>query len=226
MRWGYSILTGLLGPIVRRLWIEKVEGLDNIPDEGPVIVASNHLSYFDFICFMAISPRPIHYLAAETFYRNLFWKPLIWLTSQIYVDRTKQYQKSTYDAALSLLEGGQVLGIFPEGTRSSDGKLQKAFPGVAYLAIGARAPIVPVGMIGTYEIMSRHERLPRLKKCQIRIGRPIHPNFFPQIGQDKSIYHRLTDHVMQEIAALTGQDYPYAGHAPNRASGDRHRRVP
>jgi len=211
-RWSYSLIKRLLGPIIRKIWIHEVEGLENIPKEGPVIVASNHESYFDFICFIAVSPRKVHYLAAEKFYTSKFWRPLMHLTSQIKVDRKAKDKTDVHQIVFSALKQERVIGIFPEGTRNrvSDGKLQKAFTGVAKYALKAKVPVVPVGVIGTYDVMSPHDKLPRFKKkVKIKIGEAVHFKEYYDIEHTEEHFEEVTNKIMLKIAELSGKEYPY-----------------
>ena len=209
-RIGYPVVTKVIGPIVRWLWIHKVEGLHNIPKEGPVIVASNHESYFDFICFMAVCPRKIHYLAAEKFFESRLWRPLMHLTGQIKVDRKNDDKSEVHQLVHSALQQGRMIGIFPEGTRSQDGKLLKAYTGVAKFALKTKAPIVPVGMIGTYEIMSRHDKFPKFRKARIKIGEPMHFHEYYDIDHTDHHFRLITDKIMLKIAELIGEEYFHA----------------
>lgn len=208
-KWGYSLIKKIIGPIVRRLWIEEIEGLHNIPSEGPVIIASNHESYFDFICFTAAAPRKIHYMAAEKFFDKTLWKQLMQLTGQIKVDRRHPDKSKVFQQVFSALKQGRMIGIFPEGTRSPDGKLLKAFTGVAKIALKAKVPVVPVGMIGTYEIMSRHDKRPRIKKAKIKIGEPLHFLDFHDLEHKEHHFREITDKIMLKIAELTGEEYAH-----------------
>lgn len=209
-KWGYSIIRKTLGPIIRWLWVSEIEGLENIPKNGPVIIASNHESYFDFLCFTAASPRKIHYMAAEKFFNKAVWKQLMQLTGQIRVDRKHPDKSKVFQQVFSALKQGRMMGIFPEGTRSPDGKLLKAFTGVAKIALQAKVPVVPVGMIGTYEIMSRHDKRPKLKKAKIKIGKPIYFNEYHNIEHKDHHFREVTDKIMLEIAELTGEKYLHA----------------
>ena len=196
----------ILAPWVKRLWIGQVTGVENIPREGRVIIASNHESYFDFLCFSAVCPRPVHYLAGEVFFKKWWWRPLVALTNQIRVDRHQDDKSSAITKALDVLRAEETLGIFPEGTRSKDGRLQKAFTGVARLALESRSPVVPVGMMDTYKIMSRHDKFPHLEKCRIRIGKPIDLSRFYGRENDKETLRYITDKIiMARIARLTGR---------------------
>lgn len=210
-KWGYSLIKKIFGPIVRKIWVHEIEGLENIPKEGPVIIASNHESYFDFICFIAASPRKIHYLAAEKFYKSRFWRPLMEITGQIKVDRTSQDKHHVHKIVFSALKQQRMVGIFPEGTRSRDGKMLKAFVGVAKYALQAQVPIVPVGVIGTRDIMAPHEKRPRFnKKARIKIGEPMY--FHEHYGKehDDKLLRGVTDKIMLKIAELAEKEYPHA----------------
>jgi len=209
-KWGYSILKKILGPIIRKVWIDEVEGLENIPEKGPCIIASNHESYFDFICFAAISPRKIHYLAAEKFYSSRFWKPLMKITGQIRVDRTTHDKQHTHKLIFSALKQNRMIGIFPEGTRSRDGNLLPAYTGVAQFALKAKVPVVPVGVIGTREIMAPHEKRPHFdKKAKIKIGKPMNFEEHYDKEHDENLFREITDKIMLKIAELAGKEYPH-----------------
>jgi len=205
-----NLIRLILRPLIKILWVGSVEGIENIPDSGSVIIASNHESYFDFLCFSAVCPRPVTYLAGEVFFKKWWWRPLMKLTGQIRVDRNSQNKSNAIESALKILEVGKLFGIFPEGTRSSDGQLQKAFIGVAKIALSSQAPIIPVGMVGTYEIMSRHDKFPKLRKCQIKIGKPIDLSDYYGREQDRQTLEYITHKiVMPAIAELTGEDYKF-----------------
>lgn len=204
----YWILKIFVFPIIRLIWVGKVDGLENIPKSGGAIIASNHESYFDFICFSAVCPRRIYYLAGEVFFKKWWWRPIVSLTGQIRVDRDSKDKSVAFGKALEILGQGKLLGIFPEGTRSSDGKLQKAFTGVAKLALISKVPVVPVGMIGTFEIMSRHDKLPKFKKCQIKIGGQL--NYSQYQKNDLESPKIFTNNIMTEISKLTGEKYNHA----------------
>jgi 1-acyl-sn-glycerol-3-phosphate acyltransferase len=209
IRWGYSFLRATLGRLIRWLWVDHVEGIHNMPLEGPIIIASNHQSFFDFLCFISIAPRKIHYLAAEKFFHSPFWKILMKMSGQIKVDRHSSDHTEALSTVYSALDQGRVIGIFPEGTRSLDGKLQKAFTGVGKIALTKKVPIIPVGLIGTYEIMSKGKKLPSLKKATIKIGEPMHFKEFHDIDHGKEHYRIVTDKVMLKIAELSGKEYPH-----------------
>lgn len=204
----YFIKMILLGPFIRTVWIKRVEGLENLPSEGAVIIASNHASYLDFFCFCAASPRYVRYLAAEKFFQSPLWRILMVLTGQIQVDRKSKDKSKAYRFALSSLERGKMIGIFPEGTRSATGELQPAYTGVARLALESGAPVVPVGIIGAYDVWPRWGKYPKWKKAvTIRIGKPTSfSRRSDYINEDE--YRAITDSIMEEIAEIIGKAYP------------------
>jgi len=199
----YWVLKSLAGPIVRLIWIKKVAGLENLPQKGPFVVAANHSSYFDFISLMAVLPHRVYFLAAEKFYESWFWRPLVAGTGQIKVDRQNPDKQEVFQKIFELLKNGQVVGIFPEGTRSADGKIGKTFTGVAKIATEAKVPVVPVGISGTYEIMSRHDKKPKfIKNITINIGKPIYLEEYYSRAGDEAAMRQATDAIMGQVSSL------------------------
>ena len=209
----YNILRVILGLILKLIWVEKVEGVENMPKTGGVIIASNHESYFDFLSFAALSPRPVHYLAAEKFFNGQlwWWTPLMKMTGQICVDRKSKDKTSAVQAAVDLIGKGKVFGIFPEGTRSSDGHLQKAFTGVAKIALIAKVPVVPVGIVGAFEIMPRTQNYPNLGiKMRLKIGQPIDLSEYYGKENDQEVLRFITDKIiMKRIGELAEEKYDF-----------------
>ncbi len=207
----YILIRKTLGPLIRFIWIKKVAGLENIPKKGPVIIAFNHSSYFDFFCFMAVSPRNIHYLAAEKFFNSLLWKPLMKFTGQIEVKRYVKDKRCVHDKVYCHLNNKKIIGIFPEGTRSPDGNLLRAFRGVAFYATKLNVSVVPVGLTGTHEVMARHDKFPKLKKIiEINVGKPVSFNEYRHVKLNKKAHQILSDKIMIKISELIGKKYPYS----------------
>lgn len=207
----YFLIRFFVGPIVRMIWVKEINGLENIPAKGSAIIAFNHQSYFDFICFIAVSPRNIHYLAAEKFFKNPIWSFLLSITGQIPVDRVSNDKRGLHDVVHQYLDEGKMVGIFPEGTRADDNTtMLRAYPGVARYAIEKKTPVVPVGVIGTFEILPRFESFPKLKKIvRINVGKPINFSEYYSAKLDKVELNALADKVMVEISKLSGKIYPY-----------------
>lgn len=207
----YFLIRFFVGPIVRIIWVEKVTGLENIPTRGPVIVAFNHQSYFDFICFIAVAPRNIYYLSAEKFFKRPLWSFLLRITGQIPVERTSSDKGELHGLVHERLDQGKMIGIFPEGTRANDNStMLRAYPGVVRYAIEKKTPVVPVGIIGTFEILPRTEDFPKFKKIvKINVGKPIYFSEYYSVKLGKTELGVLADKVMFEIAKLSGKIYPY-----------------
>lgn len=207
-KWLLIILKAIFFPIVRFIWVGKLSGLSNIPLKGSAIIASNHESYFDFFCFLAISNRWVYYLTKKEHFENIIWGPFMKYTGQIEVDRESSDKIAVYEQALEVLREGKLLGIFPEGTRSPNGKLQKAHTGVAKIALLSKAPVIPVGMVGTFEVLSKFQYVPRFRKCQIKIGKSISLDKY--YGQEitNDLLQEITDNIMRIIGELTKEKYP------------------
>lgn len=207
----YFLIRFFGGPVVRLIWVKEVAGLENIPMKGPVIVAFNHQSYFDFICFIAVSPRNIHYLAAEKFLYNPIWKFFLKITGQIPVVRKSRDKRELHDVVYHHLDRGKMIGIFPEGTRAADSTtMLRAYPGVARYAIKKKVPIIPVGIKGAFEVLSRHENFPKFKKLvTINIGKPIYFTEYHTVKLNRRAFVVLADKVMRAISDLSGKTYPY-----------------
>lgn len=200
---GYWIVKTLLGPLIRLIWIKDVRGLSNIPKKGPAIIAANHSSYFDFISLVAVIPKRIHFLAAEKFYKSIFWRPIMELTGQIKVERDSKDKKEVYKKVGALLSKGRVIGIFPEGTRSPDGRIRKTYTGVAKFALDNKVPVVPIGIKGSYEVMSRYDKFPRKKKViSINVGKPMDFGDYYKKEQNQDVYRTVTDLIMKRVSFL------------------------
>ena len=174
-------------------------------------MASNHESFFDFLLLSSALKRDISFLAAEKFFKSKAWRPLMILSGQIPIDRyTSVYQGEAISRAIGLLRNGKIVGIFPEGSRSDNGELRKAYTGVARLALTAKVPIIPVGLVGTFEILPKAGKFPKLRKCHINVGEPIFLD--PYFGREyeNHILRKLTDHVMHKISDLSKERYIHA----------------
>ncbi len=200
---GYWVIKTLLGPLIRLVWVKNVKGLSNIPKEGPAIIAANHSSYFDFISLVAVIPRRIHFLAAEKFYKSIFWRPIMELTGQIKVERKSKDKTEVHREVSRLLSKGRVVGIFPEGTRSPDGKIKRVYPGVAKFALRNKVTVVPIGIIGSYEVMSRYDKFPRKKKAiSVNVGKPISFEDHYKKEESEDVCREVTDLVMGSVQEL------------------------
>jgi 1-acyl-sn-glycerol-3-phosphate acyltransferase len=145
-----------------------------MPPRGGLIVAGNHASWLDTVFLGCAGTRLIHYMAASEFYDRWYFKWIMWLYGTIPVERGKG-KRVPYHKAVMLLRRGRALGVFPEGRMSRSGKLQPFQGGMALLSVETGAPILPVAVIGGFEVMGSSKRFPRPRKVRVRIGQPIYP---------------------------------------------------
>lgn len=204
--WFYRPGAAVVGWLVRLLLgRSRVEGLDNVPRQGPFILASNHLSLADppIIGWAAgyRTGRVIHFMAKEEMRR---WPILGWLATQsaVFFVRRGEADRAAHRVALELLAAGRPIGLFPEGTRSRDGVLASAQSGVALLAMRSGVPIVPVGISGTERIFPGSSRMPHRTRITVRIGRPFSLTHQPAGRLDRALLAEQTERVMGEIATL------------------------
>jgi 1-acyl-sn-glycerol-3-phosphate acyltransferase len=208
----YSIGQVTVGNAMKLAWRPHVEGLHNVPRTGGAILAGNHLSVADEVFLGSVVPRHIAFWGKSEYFKGSgvkgwFVRNLFHGLGVIPVERSGgRAALAAFDGAIPVLKAGDLVAVYPEGTRSPDGRLYRGRTGVARLAVGAGVPIVPVGVLGTDELQPIGQRLPSLKpgKVTLRFGAPI-----PTTGRgdDRSALRVLTDLVMTEIQKLTGQEY-------------------
>jgi len=217
----YSFGKITVGKAMTLGWRPHVEGLENIPTAGGAIFAGNHLSVADELFLGAVVPRHIAFWAKAEYFRGgglrgTITKMVLEGLGAISVERGGGRAALTaFDGAIPVLKGGDMVAVYPEGTRSPDGRLYRGRTGVARLAVAAAVPIIPVGMLGTEKVQPIGQRLPRLGKGRVTIkfGPPI-PT--ADRSDDRTALRALTDEVMAEIQKLTGQEY-VPRYAPPRA---------
>jgi len=217
---GYRLLKLTVSLLVWLLLRPQVDGRDNIPRKGPVILASNHLSFFDSVLIPIVSPRPVTFLAKEEYFTGTGLKGRLsrwFFTTMGHIpvrrDDPRAGQRSLDDALTVLSEGG-AFGIYPEGTRSRDGKLHDGKTGVAWLALSGRAPVIPVAVVDTQKVQPVGSRFPRFfarflhgARVQVHFGPPIDPNRQLTAGGSPARARRdLTDDVMDAIHEMSGQE--------------------
>jgi 1-acyl-sn-glycerol-3-phosphate acyltransferase len=213
----YTFSKAAVAPILRLLWRPKVTGMDNVPCTGPVIMAGNHLSVADSFVIPIMARRPVYFLAKKEYFRSRLTRTIMLGLNQIPVDRSGgRASLMALDAALPILRDGNVLGIFPEGTRSPDGRLYRGRPGVAKLALDSGATIVPVGLLGTERIQPIGARLPRIGvSVEMRVGPPLDLTRWQDVPVDSRVLREITAALMGQIQGLTGQVY-VGRYAPRR----------
>ncbi|QGZ47787.1 1-acyl-sn-glycerol-3-phosphate acyltransferase [Streptomyces sp. QHH-9511] len=203
----------LLGPLLRLLFRPRTEGLEHIPEEGPAIVAGNHLSFSDHFLMPAVLRRRITFLAKQEYFtgpgiKGRLTAAFFRSAGQIPVDRSsKEAGKAAIREGLGVLSRGELLGIYPEGTRSHDGRLYKGKVGVAVMAIKAGVPVIPCAMVGTFEIQPPGKVVPRVRRVTVRFGAPLDFSRFAGLEDEKAAIRAVTDEIMYEILALSGQEY-------------------
>ncbi|MCY0926305.1 lysophospholipid acyltransferase family protein [Streptomyces sp. H27-H1] len=203
----------ILGPLLRLLFRPRIEGLENIPADGAAIVAGNHLSFSDHFLMPAILKRRITFLAKAEYFtgpgvKGRLTAAFFRSAGQIPVDRSgKDAGKAALREGLGVLSKGELLGIYPEGTRSHDGRLYKGKVGVAAMALGAGVPVVPCAMVGTFEIQPPGQKIPKVRRVTIRFGRPLDFSRYAGMEGERAVLRAITDEIMYEVLALSGQEY-------------------
>jgi 1-acyl-sn-glycerol-3-phosphate acyltransferase len=198
---------------VRLLFRPRIEGAENIPKSGPAILVSNHISAGDTYLVPALLRRRMTFPAKlELFHgKGLKGRLLAWFlrsVGQVPMDRSGgRASAGSMDNVLQVLRNGELLGIYPEGTRSPDGRLYKGKTGVARLVLQAGVPVVPLAVIGTEFVPSAIPKVPTMRRPLVRIGRPLDFSAYASAGNDREVLRWVTDRIMDEVMQLSGQEY-------------------
>jgi 1-acyl-sn-glycerol-3-phosphate acyltransferase len=206
----YGILRAFLTPFLMILFRPKVKGLRHVPGTGPVIIASNHLSFSDSIFMPLVVPRKVTFLAKSEYFtspgpKGLLKKLTFIALGQVPVDRSGgRRSEAALITGLKVLAEGKCLGIYPEGTRSPDGRLYKGRTGIARLAIESGAPIIPVAMFNTEKIQPTGTVMPKVMRVEMIFGEPM---YFEGDSTDLLHLRDVTDKIMSTIQELSGQEY-------------------
>jgi 1-acyl-sn-glycerol-3-phosphate acyltransferase len=208
----YQVLHTVVPPVARVVWRPTVEGVEHVPMTGPVLIASNHLSFADSVVIPIVAPRKVVFLAKAEYFTGPGIKGRLsraWFEGlgMVPVDRGDARSAiDSLDIALDVLRRGEAFGIYPEGTRSRDGRLYRGRTGVAQLALTAGVPVVPVGLIGTADLLPVDATWPRRAKVTVRFGEPIDfTGRFDGVPPGRA-RREATDEIMDAIHALTGQE--------------------
>jgi 1-acyl-sn-glycerol-3-phosphate acyltransferase len=208
----YPVVNAVLPPLFKAIWRPAVEGLEHIPADGPLILASNHLSFADSIVIPVVVPRKVVFMAKSDYFtgsglKGRAIKAWFEMLDMIPVDRDDSRSAiAAIDDALEVLERGEAFGVYPEGTRSRDGRLYRGRTGVAQLALHSGAPIVPVGVIGTERLQPVGTNVPRIVKVRVRFGPPIEvAGRYDGVPPGRA-RREITDEVMAAIQKLSGQE--------------------
>ncbi len=220
----WFLKTIVIGPIIRVLFRPWVEGEENIPEEGAAIFASNHLSFSDSVFLPLVVPRRVTFLAKSDYFTGrgvkgrltaAFFKAI----GQVPVDRSGgKASNAALNSGLKVLRRGDLLGIYPEGTRSPDGRLYRGRTGLARMALEAHVPVIPVVLVDTDTVMPIGRRLPHIGRVGMVLGEPLDFSRFAGMEGDRYILRSVTDEIMVALQRLGEQTYDdvYASSVKNR----------
>jgi 1-acyl-sn-glycerol-3-phosphate acyltransferase len=203
----------VIGPIVKAIWRPWIVGRRNVPAEGAAILASNHLSFIDSVFLPLMIDRPMAFLAKSDYFTGKGlkgWATRMFMkgTGQIPIDRTGgKASEASLNTGLQVLGRGDLLGIYPEGTRSPDGKLYRGRTGIARMALEAHVPVVPVLMVDTDTMMPIGTTVPRIVRVGIVVGEPLDFSRFAGMEGDRYILRSITDEIMVALQRLGEQEY-------------------
>ena len=205
----YWVVKAVLTPIFRFFWRVRVEGADQIPTDGSAILASNHLAVLDSFFLPMVVRRRITFVAKAEYFEDPKTAWFFRAVGQIPIKRGGgTASQAALDTAKEVLQGGDLFGIYPEGTRSPDGRLYKGRTGVARLALDTGSPVVPVAMIGTREVNPIGAAKPNVfLPVTIRIGKPLRFDRYQDRAGDPLVLRQITDEIMFELRSLSGQEY-------------------
>jgi 1-acyl-sn-glycerol-3-phosphate acyltransferase len=202
-----------MGPLLTLLGRPKVEGLEHVPHSGPMILASNHLAVADSFYLPLVVTRRITFLAKAEYFtgtglKGWFQRWFYTVAGQVPIDRTDaDSAQSALVTAERILDEGKLLGMYPEGTRSPDGRLYKGKTGLARLALQSGVPVIPVAMIGTDVVNPPGSKMWRFGRVQVKFGKPMDFSRFEGLAGNRFIERAVIDEVMYELMRLSGQEY-------------------
>ena len=222
----FFLKTFILGPLLRVIFRPWIRGAENIPASGAAILASNHLSFSDSIFLPLMVRRPVVFLAKSEYFTGKGLKGALsrWFftsTGQIPIDRSGgKASEASLNTGLKVLADESLLGIYPEGTRSPDGRLYRGRTGIARMVLEAKVPVIPVAMIDTEKVQAIGQKLPRVLRVGIVVGKPLDFSRFDGMEGDRIVLRAVTDEIIYELAKLSGQEYvdAYASSVKEKAA--------
>ena len=223
-----------LGPVLKVLFRPWTKGLDNLPVDGPAVLASNHLSFSDSIFMPLMVPRPVVFLAKSDYFtgkgiKGRLTAAFFKLTNQLPMDRSGgAASQNSLQTGIDVLKGGGLLGIYPEGTRSPDGRLYRGKVGVAKLVLTANVPVIPVAMIGTDKVQPIGRRIPTIRRLGVIFGEPMDFSRYQGMAEDRFVQRSVTDEIMYELMRLSGQEYvdSYASTIKDKIAAEKSAKPP
>ena len=201
------------GPLLKTVFRPWIVGLENIPKTGGVILASNHLSFIDSVFLPLLIDRRIYFLAKSDYFtgkgfKNWATKHFLLGTGMLPIDRSGgKASEASLNTGLAVIARGNVLGIYPEGTRSPDGKMYRGRTGVARMILEGHVPVVPVAMVDTEKVMPIGSKLPKVRRIGVIFGEPLDFTRFEGMEGDRFILRSITDEIMYELSRISGQEY-------------------
>ena len=216
----------VLGPILSILFRPWIRGGENIPRKGAAVLASNHLSFVDSIFLPLKVRRPVTFLAKSDYFTGKGFKGALirWFfksTGQLPIDRSGgKASEDSLNTGLGVLERGLLLGIYPEGTRSPDGKLYRGRTGIARMVLEAQVPVVPVAMIDTEKVQPLGQKYPKIHRVGVRVGEQLDFSRFAGMEGERVVLRAVADQIIYNIKKLSNQEYEdvYASTIRNRLS--------
>jgi 1-acyl-sn-glycerol-3-phosphate acyltransferase len=213
-----------VGPLLKLVFRPQAVGAEHVPDEGPAILASNHLSYADWLFMPVALTRRVTFVAKAEYFtspglKGWFQKQFFSGAGQVPIDRSgATAAEGALNSARKILGRGELFGIYPEGTRSHDGRLYRGKTGVARLALEMKVPVVPVAVVGTDVVAPPGKTFGSFTRPVVRFGRALDFSRYEGLENDRFILRSITDEIMYEIMRLSGQEYVdmYAAQAKAR----------
>ncbi|MGW3147632.1 lysophospholipid acyltransferase family protein [Streptomyces sp. NPDC001177] len=209
----FALIKAVLGPIMRLMFRPQVEGAERIPGDGPVILAGNHLTFIDSLVLPLVTKRQVFFIGKDEYVtgKSLKGRLMAWFFTGVGMIPVDRDGASGGVAALMtgrrILEEGKVFGIYPEGTRSPDGRLYRGRTGIARLTLMTGAPVVPFAMIGTDKLQPGGRGIPRPGRVTVRFGEAMEFSRYEGMDRDRYVLRAVTDSVMAEVMRLSGQEY-------------------
>ena len=210
---GYWLTKAVLTPLLRLLLRLTVKGAENLPASGGAILAANHTTFLDNFMIPMVVPRRVTFLAKSDYFtgrgiKGRLQKSFFSGVGMIPLDRSGgKASEAALGTGLGVLEGGNLLGLYPEGTRSPDGRLYRGKTGVARMVLEAGVPVIPVGLVGMFALQPAGRLMPKPGKVEVRIGKPLDFSRYAGMEGDRFVLRSITDEIMYELMLLSGQEY-------------------
>ena len=210
---GYWLVKAVLAPILRVLFRPYVTGAHHLPQDGAAVLAGNHTTFLDNFMIPLVVPRRVTFLAKSDYFtagglKGRLQKHFFRGVGMIPLDRSGgKASEAALGTGLTVLRRGELLGLYPEGTRSPDGRLYRGRTGIARIALEAGVPVVPVGLIGMFALQPAGRLVPRLGRVEVRIGKPLDFSRYAGMQDDRFVLRSITDEIMYALMVLSGQEY-------------------